>query len=327
MNGASISELVNGYKLARVLLTAVELQLFDAIESTGSDGGAIAACAGTDIRATERLLNVLVSQGLLSSRAGRYYHSEASARFLDSRSPEYLANLHHSVHLWDSWSTLTTVIRKGGPDEARFKAREKPERTESFIQAMHHLASGRAKETLSHLDLSRVSRVLDIGGGSGAYAIALMEAIGPSGRATILDLPSVLPLTAQYVDAAGLGAQIETVVGDYRVDALPTGYDLVLLSAIVHINSEAENRALIGRAADALNAGGQVVVRDFFADEDRSGPLPATLFAINMLVNTEGGDTYTETEMRAWFKDAGLSDVRRVHQDVGAGLLVGTRAC
>lgn len=285
----------------------------------------MATVCGADEGATRRLVGVLVSLGVLSRRDGRISHTEVSVRYLRRESPDFLAGLEHSVHLWDSWSGLTDAIRRGGPQEPRFSRHEKPGRTRSFIAAMHHYSSGQAQEVVESLNLEGVNSVLDIGGGSGAYSIALVRALGQEGRATVFDLPSVVPLTREYVTDAGLTDRIDTVPGDYLMDSFPEGYDLALLSAVIHINSAAENEDLICRAARSLNPGGQLVVRDFFLDEDRCGPLMSTLFSINMLVNTERGDTYTESEMRRWFAAAGLVNVKRLDRGEGAGLMFGWR--
>ncbi len=317
--------MVEGYKACRILLTAVELKLFDAVGEGGSTSLEVAVGIGTDPRATDRLMNALVSLALLRKESGRFLHSDLSETYLRSASPRYMASLMHAVHLWDSWSTLTEAVRQGRPVEERFRRREKPERTESFIAAMHHFAQTRAESVLRVLDLSGVRRILDVGGGSGAYTIAFVQAIGEAASGTVFDLPGVLPLTRRYIAEAGLERRVETLAGDFLEDPFPGGYDLVFLSAIVHINSDAENRALVRKAAEALNPGGRVVVRDFFVAEDRSGPPRATLFALNMLVNTESGDTYTESEMRAWFEAAGLTDVVRLEDEPASGLLVGRR--
>jgi len=320
-----IAGMVNGFKTARVLLSAVELGLFDALALAGGSSREVAAACETDVRATNRVLNVLVSLGLLRQEEGRFLHTESSRRFLRKDSPEYLAKLDHSLHLWNSWNTLTQAVRLGGRVETGSPRRREPELTRSFIAAMHYYGLERARAVVDSLDLSGVSSVLDIGGGSGAYSIAFMRAIGPAGRATIFDLPEVVPLASDYVAEAGLSGRIALVAGDYLSDELPAGHDLAFLSAVIHINSPRENEDLVRRTAAGLNPGGQLVVRDFFVDEDRCGPLMATLFSLNMLVNTRRGDSYAESEMRRWFAAAGLVDVRRIHMGEGAGMLVGRR--
>jgi ubiquinone/menaquinone biosynthesis C-methylase UbiE len=324
LDGSGIKALVNGYKASRVLLTAVELKLFDHLGDSGATSQVVAEASGTDPRATDRLMNAMVSLGLLKKRNGRFSHTRASAAFLDSSSSQYMANLEHSVHLWDSWSTMTEVVRTGGPVERRFNRRNPSDRTVPFIAAMHHFGGEHAARTLAHVPVQGVGRILDVGGGSGAYSIAMLKA-NPSARAVVFDRSGVVQLTRKYAEAEGVSDRLETVEGDYHHGGFPEGFDLVFMSAIVHINSPDENRLLVERGAAVLNPGGLLVVRDFIVEEDRSGPLEGTIFALNMLVNTECGDTYTESEMRSWFEAAGLQQVERCDIDARTSLMMGKR--
>jgi hypothetical protein len=144
-------------------------------------------------------------------------------------------------------------------------------------------------------------------------------------RATVFDLPGIVPITQRYVEAAGLSARFDIVAGDYLSDELPAGHDIVFLSAIVHSNSFEENVALIAKCAHALNPGGTVIVQDFIMDEDRCTPEHGALFALNMLVATDGGDTYTEREVRQWMEAAGLVDIVRRDTPSGATQIVGRK--
>jgi SAM-dependent methyltransferase len=144
-------------------------------------------------------------------------------------------------------------------------------------------------------------------------------------RATVFDLPHVLPLTRQYIASEGLTDRVEARPGNYHTDDLGEGYDLVFLSAILHSNSPDENRTLIAKCARALNPGGRVAVQEFIVDEDRTAPPFAALFALNMLVGTAAGDTFTESEVAGWMADAGLSRVRRQDTDFGTTLILGHR--
>jgi precorrin-6B methylase 2 len=172
------------------------------------------------------------------------------------------------------------------------------------------------------LHLEKVSRVLDVGGGSGAFAMAFAKA-KPGINATVFDLPNVVPLTRRYIEAEGLSARVNTAVGDYNMDPLGKGYDLVFLSAIVHSNSPAQNLQLIEKCVEALNPGGQVVVLDFIMEENRTAPAHGAVFALNMLVGTEAGDTYTESEVREWMTKTGLSGINRVDTPFGTSMLIG----
>lgn len=144
-------------------------------------------------------------------------------------------------------------------------------------------------------------------------------------RATVFDLPSVVPLAKAHIEAEGLSDKVDTVSGDYLKDDLGTGFDLVFLSAIIHSNSNDQNRSLIQKCAHALRPGGRVIVQDFIMDKDRINPPHGALFALNMLVATDAGDTYTEAEVRTWMEEAGLSEIIRKETSFGTSQLVGKR--
>jgi predicted O-methyltransferase YrrM len=173
---------------------------------------------------------------------------------------------------------------------------------------MNYRAVMVAEKLVSRLDLAGVKQVLDVGGGSGAYAIAFVKG-HPDIVATVFDLPGVIRLTKQYIAESGMTDRISTVSGDYHEDDLGTGFDLVFLSAIIHSNSPDRNRALIEKGAKALNPGGRIIIQDFIVNEDRTGPLFGVLFALNMIVGTEAGDTYTESEVKTWLMQAGVTDI------------------
>lgn len=321
----TIMEMASAFQRSRVLLTAHELDLFTVLGDGNVSSAEAARALGTDARATDRLMNALCAMGLLTKKDGRFSNGPLASRFLVKGKPDFLAGLMHMVHLWETWSTLTEAVRRGGSVVAR--AARVNERGEgwlrAFIAAMHWRACQHAPGVVGLLDLSGVSRVLDVGGGSGAYAMAFARAKAGIG-AVVLDLPNVIPLTEEYLRQEGLSDRVGTVVGDYEVDALGSGFDLVFLSAIIHSNSPAQNRSLIRKAAEALGPHGQVVVQDFIVLEDRTGPPFAALFALNMLVGTEAGDTYTESEVRHWMEEAGLRRVVRKDTPFGTSLIIGT---
>lgn len=321
----AIMELASAFMRSRALLTACELDLFTVLGTGERTSAEVARVLGTDPRATDRLMNVLCALALLRKRAGRFRNAPMAARFLAAGSPDSLGGLMHWVHLWESWSTLTPAVRKGGSVLARPVDERGEGWLRAFIGAMHWRACRHAPGVVASLDLAGVSRVLDVGGGSGAYAMEFVRA-QPGVVATVFDLPKVLPLTAEYVRHAGLEDGVILVAGDYDRDELGRGFDLVFLSAIIHSNSPRGNRDLIRKGAAALNPSGQLVVQDFIVDEDRVGPPFNVLFALNMLVGTDAGDTYTESEVRQWMLEAGLHGVVRQETPFGTSLIVGRRA-
>ena len=191
---------------------------------------------------------------------------------------------------------------------------------------MDRNARERAGAVVKAIASPSLKRVLDLGGGSGAYSIALARAV-PGLKAEILDTAEVVPLTQQYIRQAGLADRISTRVGDMLNDPLGDGYDLVLVSAICHMFSPDDNRTLFERVFNALAPNGQVVVQDFILEPDKTAPRAAALFALNMLVGTTAGNSYSEPEYANWLHDAGFTEVRRVRfPGSPAGLMIGVRA-
>jgi cyclopropane fatty-acyl-phospholipid synthase-like methyltransferase len=166
--------------------------------------------------------------------------------------------------------------------------------------------------------------MLDVGGGSGAYSIAFARA-EPALRAEIFDLATVVPIAQGHVQEAGLSGRITTRVGDLRVDALGADYDLILLSAICHMLGPSSIVSLLGRCFSALSSGGRLVIQDFVLEADRTSPRSAALFALNMLVGTPDGRTYSHEEYASWLEQAGFADVRRVRLPGPTGLMIGHR--
>jgi len=310
MSLSEIMELSMAFQKSRIFLTAFELGVFTVLGNENKTSKAVAKAINADHRGTDRLLNALCALNVLKKSGEKYKNTPAAAEFLVKGKPGYQAGLMHTVYLWNSWDTLSDAVRKGG------LVRQKPveERDDqwfaAFITAMQGRAAQEAPELVSKLNLSGVSRVLDVGGGSGAFSIAFVRA-SQSIHATVFDLPNVVSMTREYIEKEGLGHRINTVAGNYNTDELPREYDLILLSAIIHSNSQEQNRALFSKISRALNPGGKLVVSDFIVEDDRTTPAFGVIFALNMLVNTPEGDTFTESEIKSWMEAAGLSFVER----------------
>jgi len=319
----SIREIAYAFQASRILLTAYELGVFSAIDNRQKSSQDVATALGSDWRATDRLMNALVAMRLLVKERSTFRNSPSALRFLVPSSPDYMSGLMHTIHLWDTWSTLTKAVKLGFPPRERRK--EDPTAwTEAFIAAMNYRARKQAPVVAAQMNLREGMRILDVGGGSGAFAAAFVRT-ARGVTATVFDLPDVLPLTERYISAEGLLDRIDFVAGDYTTDELPRGYDLVFLSAIIHSNSSDQNRTLLQKCARALNPNGNLVVQDFVMDENRTDPPGGAFFALNMLVGTAAGDTYTESEIRHWMKEAGLSDITRSEIPFGSAQIWGRK--
>ena len=313
----SLSDLLSStraFQESRALLTALELDLFTAV-GDGATGPEAAARIGADARAAGMLLDALTALGALEKRDGRY-RCTGESRALGPARP----GLMHTVHLWETWSTLTDCVRTGGSVRRPGVEGRQEDWTEAFIAAMHARARPAAAQMVAAVGARGVRRLLDVGGGPATFALAFAQA-EPELRAEVLDLAPVLPIAERNIREAGLADRVSTRVGDLRSGPLGSGFDLVLASAICHMLDEAENQDLFRRCAAALAPGGRLVVREFILAPDRAGPPQAALFALNMLVGTRRGNTYTEAEYRDWMEAAGFRDIQRPDPD--GELLIG----
>lgn len=317
-----LSAAVYGFRTSRIILTAFELDLFSKLADKSMSPEHLSKIIGSDARATDRLLNALCVLGLVKKNKGQFANTKIARDFLVSGKPQFMAGLTHTANQWQSWHTLSAAVCRGTAVLERKTGPVDEKRLSGFIAAMHERAMPQAPRIVKLLHLSTVCRCLDIGGGSGAYAMALARA-KKSIRAVVFDLPEVLPLTRTYVRQAGLLSRFDFIGGDFHRDDWGSGYDLVLLSAIVHMNSPEENQRLIAKAAKSLHRGGQLVIQDFIMRPDRIRPAVGAFFALNMLVATAHGDSYTASEVRGWMRAAGLKRIVHKSTPFDASLLIG----
>lgn len=318
-----LTQTIRGFQESRVMLTAIELDLFTAV-GQGSAAPEVAGKLGTDPRATEMLLNALVALGMLTKRNTIFRNTPVAARyFVEGSADNARPGLLHTAHLWARWSTLTECVRAGTAVMRKEVAERGEEWTEAFIAAMHRNARERAPLVVQALGTEGVKRMLDVGGGSGAYSIAFAQA-NEKLQADLLDLPEVLPIAQRHIEQAGLSGRVKTRAGDLRAGPLGEGYDLVLVSAICHMLSPEENRDLLRRCDGALGPKGRVVIQDFILEPDKTAPKFAALFALNMLTGTRSGSSYSEEEYAAWLREAGFSEVRHIRLPGPTGLMVGS---
>ena len=314
-----LEQMIRGYMPSRCILTALELDIFTAV-GNGASPEQIAAKVNANARATAKLLNALVSLNLLSKSSDKYKNTAESARFFVQGSKDDHRNgLLHIANIWHRWSTLTGAVRRGtrvqpDPDHT-------PELTLNFINAMHRNAKGRAPQVVSALGTDGVHRILDLGGGSGAYSIEFAKA-SPDVKCEILDLPEVVPLSANYVAKAGVSGQVTVRAGDMLHSDFGSGYDIVMLNAICHMFSEKQNLQLFRRARHALASNGRLVIQDFILNAEKTGPQHAALFSLNMLVSTDAGATYSESEYTRWMEESGFDGVLRINLAGPSALLV-----
>lgn len=308
----SILDELMGFMKTRTILTAADLDFFTKLDARPQSARELAEGMEINERAATRVLDSLTSLGLLKKESGRYFLTETAAP-LSSRHPEtILPMLQHMSNMWSNWSQLTETVQRGiNPNLKPVIAAPDSEVTRAFIGAMHVIGSSLSRDIAASYNLTPYKCLLDIGGGSGTYTLAFLEK-NPSMRAVIFDLADVIPMARERLEQAGLENRVRYFAGDFYRDELPKGCDIVLLSAIIHQNSQEENLDLFRKIYRALDEGGTVLIRDHIMDESRTRPPAGALFALNMLMHTRGGDTYTFNEVQEVLEQAGFTDVKLV---------------
>lgn len=314
---------LTAFQESRILLTACELGVFDALHVYSRTAKEIAEELNANEKGMERLLDALVGLGFLNKSQHCYVNSSVSLDFLVKQSADYIGAVSHWNALWDVWSNLTNSVQNGFSKNQSFRVKNESA-IRAFIAAMHWRAQQNAIELIAGIDLSKVFKIIDIGGGSGAYSFEFARA-KPGLKSVVFDLPEVIPITQEYIEREKLSRKISTLEGDYLVDDFGSGYDLAFLSAVVHINSLEENFQLFEKIYDSLNRGGKVIVQDFTLNIERTEPSKASMFALNMFLNTENGNVYTNTEIIMMVKSALFSDVKSYNTPFGSTIFVGRK--
>jgi predicted O-methyltransferase YrrM len=309
--------MARGFMESRVVLSGAELGLYGLLAPAPLGAEEIAARIGGSVRPLTILLDALAALGLLEKKEGRYRTEPSAAALLAADAPgSVLPMVLHSAGLWWSWSRLTELA---APEKARHpgsgqeQRRRDPEQLRAFIGAMHVVAAPQADRIVAAIRPGDARSLLDVGGGPGTYALAFLRA-SPGLRATLFDQPEVVAMARERIAAAGLLDRASFVGGDFYRDDLPGGHDLALLSAIIHQNSTAQNVELYRKVLAALAPGGRLVIRDHVMEPDRTRPAAGAMFAVNMLVNTTGGGTYTLDEIQRSLDEAGFIRVRLLQQ-------------
>ncbi|MFQ5931956.1 MAG: SAM-dependent methyltransferase [Nitrospiraceae bacterium] len=315
MRGAAIRsfedfrDAVSAYRLPRILLTALDLDLFTVIGSRTWPVPTLARRLRVSSRGLDILCRNLASTGVLVKSADRYGNGTVGRTYLNAKSPLYRgAYLDLLRGHWEDWSQLTKSVKRGSPidhDEP-----DEPKYRRAFSWAMHQRSLQVAPRVAAQLDLRGVRTLLDLGGGPGTYALAFL-ARNPKLRATVCDRPPALEVAREIAGRYSYGRRLSYLPCDFMKQPIRGRFDVIWLSNVVHIFSPSENQRLFGKLAAALTPGGRLLVQDAFL-HDRNGLYPeeATLFAVTMLLFTERGNTYSARDVSLWLKKAGFGRTR-----------------
>ena len=310
------------YQGAAVLAAAAELDLFSALAPAALTAAELSRAVRCDLRGLTILLDALVALRLLEKSGNRYALPVGlDALLTPDGSQSLLAMAQHQANCLRNWAQLAKVVKTGQPADRTPSVRGEAGDQQSFIGAMDNLSAPTAAQVIQAVQPLLFHHLLDIGGASGSWTIAFLRACS-SAQATIFDLPPVIAMAQRRIAAAGLSGRVKFVAGDFMADALPPGADLAWVSAIVHQNSRAQNRFLFAQAFQALVPGGRLAIRDILMEESRVQPVAGALFAVNMLVATAGGGTFTFAELREDLTAASFVDVTTLRRDEAMNSIV-----
>jgi hypothetical protein len=314
--------IMGGFRGACVLAAGAELGLFDALAAGPLAVRQLASRLKSDLRATATLADALAGMGLLDKTRRGHVLAPGVAGLLTESGPHSVVwMVRHQANCLRSWGQLAEVVKTGRPARRGPSVRGAAGDLKSFIEAMNDVSRSMAPELVKAMGPLKFHHLLDLGGGPATWTIEFLRA-NPKAKATLFDRPDVLPIARRHIQAAGLRGRVKLVAGDMDADALPAGADLAWISAIVHQNSREQNRRVLRKVHAALAEGGQILVRDFVMDESRTRPPDGAMFAVNMLVQTPAGGTFTLAELGEDLIAAGFRDPGFLYEGKGMDSVV-----
>lgn len=306
-----------GFAPPVIIETGLRLRIFDLLDEGPKTIAELAAATGASARGLRILANALVGLDLLA-RDGleRYSLTPESAVFLVTGKPTFHGAffLLTSERMLSEWSKLCSIVRSGRPTH---RINEEEDGTRFFLQfvedifPIHLPAARRLAEALGIANATAPLSVLDLAAGSGVWSVAMAKE-SPHLRVTAVDWPGVIPITKKVTKREGVADRYRFVEGDLLAVDFGDGHSIATAGHILHSEGEERSRRLLKKTFDALAPGGTIAIAEILVDPDRTGPLPALLFAVNMLVNSESGDTFSLDEITAWLRDASFDRVHTV---------------
>lgn len=319
-----LMRMANGFQVSKILLVANDLQIFTHLSQNPMSASDLARRTGANVRAMEILANALVSLDLLSKEGERYSNSPAAEEMLVKGKDNYKGDmLEHIHHGWPAWSDLENTMKRGSPniqEEDEFLIRNEA-RTRAFIKGMFQIGGEIAQFLCDKLDLSSYKNMLDLGGGPGTYSIYFTQRF-PALKAMLFDLPQTIEIANEYLTKFNAQDRVKTMVGDFYSTDFGSGYDLVLISQILHSQTVEQGKALFKKAYAAMISGGFLIVQDLFMNEERTLPPNAAVFSVHMLAVTKGGRTYSAGEVTNWLAEAGFTGIEHKEGSARTSLLL-----
>ena len=321
----TINRLVNSVYPGLALLAGMQLDVFTPLAGGPKDASTLAHEMGVRPELLDTVLYALASSGLLSVKDGCFSNTAEASRFLVSASKDYIGSNHEVFSdLWSAALRTADTVRSGAPQAKHDFAAMAPEALRSFFRGLDAAARASARKLRRDFDFSGYRHLLDAGGGSGGIAVGMCQAF-PELRATVADLPSVTPVTSEFIEEAGLADRIGTLPCNV-VEEPPGGpYDAAVLRAFVQVLSVEDAERALANVAHSLAPGGRIYIMGRMLDDSRLGPPESVAFNFVFINIYDDGRAYTEAEHRGWLAAAGFRDVERFPIGEGSSIMTAVK--
>ncbi len=317
-----------GYVPPLVLEAAIRHRIFDVLDGGSKTISEVQKETGASERGLAAVMNVLVGLNLLAKdKQGSYSLTPESSAFLVSTKPAFQGGFlrHGSEQLIPKWLHLNKIVETGRPEAAVNQEETGSDFFQRFVNDIFPMSYPAAQTLSRHLHANgAVTAVLDLAAGSGVWGIAMAQG-SEQVRVTAVDWPEVIPTTRKTVARFGLADRFSFIAGDLLQVDFSAGHTVATLGHILHSEGSDRSRELLKKTFHALAPGGTIAIAEFLVNADRTGPLNALFFAVNMLVNTDCGGTYSFEEISTWLRDAGFIHARMLDAPGPSPLILATK--
>lgn len=325
-----LTQLGFAYAPPLVIGAAVSNRVFDTMEGEPKTVAQVSRQTGASERGLRIIMNALVGLDLLKKdRQGKYSLTPETAAFLVSNKPGTLAAFFpmNMRQLIPHWLKLDDIVRTGRPSESRDQEHPGTQFFTELVESIIPMSYGGAQKLGDHLRLARAKntvRVLDLAAGSGIWGIALAQKSAHV-RVAAVDWAGMIPTTKRITEKFGVRDRFEFIEGDLLEADFGQGYDIATLGHILHSEGEQRSRQLLKRTSRVLKSGGTIAIGEWLVNDRRTEPVHALMFAVQMLVNTEKGDTFSFNEIKSWLESAGFKKVRKLEAPGPSPLILATK--
>jgi len=319
----------SAYAPPLIIGAAARNKVFDTLAGGPKTVEEVAKATGCSIRGLRAIMNALVGLDLLSKEGNKYSLTPESEAFLVSNKPGTLAgffpmNMRRLIPLW---LKLDEIVRTGRPAEARNQEHPGTEFFTELVENIIPASYASARALADHLKVAEAKqpiRVLDVAAGSGIWGIVLAQKSSQV-QVTAVDWAGMIPTTKQVTQKFGVADRFKFIEGDIAEADFGSGYDIATLGHILHSEGQDRSRHLLKKTFGALKPGGTIAIGEWIVNDERTEPLPALIFAVNMLVGTEKGDTFSFKEIKSWLEEAGFKNARTLEAPAPSPLILATK--